>query len=849
MLIGSPSLAQNIYAPIKGNSQQNVPDFQTSYAFLNFFLNANVNVSFGASVTFDANGNPTGALTGNLACFPSALPPSDALNTWVLKWTGTISGSSVGFFIGDATISSHTGTIVAGGTGGSTIVAGTNARFVLTWTPGAYGIGVNGHNMFFESGVTFTSFSGLTLCRLQDEALITAGQLWSPNFLALMRSENPGVLRFMGVMIEADSALISQWRYQPAMGSLGSAHGYLNYVPNIWCTFSNTGNAFSTSGYTDMPPSWTDAEVFMGNTAVPTYQSVSSVQTSTGPTSSAIQLNFAAPHGLSTNQVIYYSGYNTSSGSASAPLGGTCKITVLSTTAIELTTYYPTNTNTVFSTFGSSPGYISTATVNVGSRGAKLIVNYPGIEGAQNMGTYGSSGLGYFIYNAAMDVCLYASGPLFVGVSWAYCINLCNTLGMDFWGNLTCVLDATSAASMAAYAAANLSPNLKCYLEFSNETWNPGEPPYFFCWMMSVTLGMNVVANKSDVLSYTYNGLRTAMLAKIFQAAWASAGRPSTNLNVLLGVQEVASAEPHFNTYSCQGNLLSVTGNAFLSAYTGGISYNAFPGRPIDICDSISYAFYFPAVGPTTSGVYTWAQDYATGSQATALSDLDTALRASVDSNTGVGDLCPVYEAMAASYDGSGRPSGKSNLTVQAYEGWVALTAPTPTQYQSAGTSTSSTVTFNIGSSPGINWTAHGLQNGCQVSFSGGTLPSNLGSGTAYFVCNATTNTFDVSTTLYQPTAITLTGSPSGTTTALAGQYSVDNLYVAWLNSSLCIPTCLYSLTQYMSFSHSIFSSALAVQNPFAPSAPNPWLQFPGDINSTAFQCWYALQQWNAESH
>lgn len=78
------------------------------------------------------------------------------------------------------------------------------------------------------------------------------------------------------------------------------------------------------------------------------------------------------------------------------------------------------------------------------------------------------------------------------------------------------------------------------------------------------------------------------------------------------------------------------------------------------------------------------------------------------------------------------------------------------------------TVTTPIASPGVVSWTSHGLVAGQSVSFSGGTLPTGITSGTNYFVIptGLTTNAFEIATAT-NGTAINFTGTSSGTQTGL----------------------------------------------------------------------------------
>lgn len=92
-------------------------------------------------------------------------------------------------------------------------------------------------------------------------------------------------------------------------------------------------------------------------------------------------------------------------------------------------------------------------------------------------------------------------------------------------------------------------------------------------------------------------------------------------------------------------------------------------------------------------------------------------------------------------------------------------------------TATTATVTITIAAPGVITWTGHGFTSACPVVFTtSGSLPTGITSGTVYYIVpsSITTNTFQIATTLTNalaasPTAITTTGSQSGTQTGTSG--------------------------------------------------------------------------------
>lgn len=61
-----------------------------------------------------------------------------------------------------------------------------------------------------------------------------------------------------------------------------------------------------------------------------------------------------------------------------------------------------------------------------------------------------------------------------LGVAWEYAINLCNSLGKDCWISVPTMADDNYITQLATLFRDSLDPNLKIYLEYSNECWNMG---------------------------------------------------------------------------------------------------------------------------------------------------------------------------------------------------------------------------------------------------------------------------------------------------------------------------------------------------------------------------------------
>lgn len=70
------------------------------------------------------------------------------------------------------------------------------------------------------------------------------------------------------------------------------------------------------------------------------------------------------------------------------------------------------------------------------------------------------------------------------GIPYEIAIDLCNLLNCDFWLNVPPQFQSADWASLCSLIVSNLKPGLKCFVEWSNETWNAGTftgPHWIYC--------------------------------------------------------------------------------------------------------------------------------------------------------------------------------------------------------------------------------------------------------------------------------------------------------------------------------------------------------------------------------
>jgi hypothetical protein len=61
------------------------------------------------------------------------------------------------------------------------------------------------------------------------------------------------------------------------------------------------------------------------------------------------------------------------------------------------------------------------------------------------------------------------------GAPWEYMISMANFVNKDVWVNLPCAADSLYIVQLATLLKNHLRPNIKIYLEYSNEVWNAGD--------------------------------------------------------------------------------------------------------------------------------------------------------------------------------------------------------------------------------------------------------------------------------------------------------------------------------------------------------------------------------------
>jgi hypothetical protein len=258
---------------------------------------------------------------------------------------------------------------------------------------------------------------------------------------------------------------------------------------------------------------------------------------------------------------------------------------------------------------------------------------------------------------------------------------------------------------MVSYMAKALNYGLN--LELGNEIWNFAYPFNFqttFAGNCGIKLGFPTGNNEHF---FGFHAYQTVQMAKQAQTAWSN----KQKLQCVIAFQAFGPVGST-RTYKLKGaDLASVAnggqGNATWISYTGNANLTAFPNRPIDVCDAISYATYWCGTQcQNFDGNYSnlttltgWADLWNSGVGANitqAYLNIDADLEGVGGGETMSAlntNIYPGWETAAAEFDGA-RPSGKANVVIELYEGALEMNAPSASRCTALGVSTTYSTTI-----------------------------------------------------------------------------------------------------------------------------------------------------------
>lgn len=721
----------------------------------------------------DANGYPLANPAGravNISCGQVPVPLSWTGN-YILGWAGK------GEFVLDRgapgyTIISGSG-FVSGGTGFSIIALGTNGRIVFKPTTSA----ISNIPFYFvtaTAGAFDGTLSGLYLCRDNgvDEADILSGdtsRMFNNDFLSSVGALNPYAIRVMD-MCNTNNSNVSQpytLRRPLASFSFGTTEttGVGSHWPlSCWAgAITGTTDTYTCGAAPSTPGSWTHGETFQGQFGASVANTVYSFSAAANNGSGLIRLTVTGgTAGLTTGQPIAL-GF----GAFGTGTIGNWLITVVGDgTHIDLTTNLKSGAASVFSS--NTSGQFTTATINVNSRGAKLLC-----WGANGGGGSLSSGgqlvanaICTFVYDADLDAVLVGPPPdsgqqvagLASGPPIEVVVALANKLNVGLWYCFPVSTLNAEVTSIVSYVSANLRATLPGYFEFGNEIWNGLFGQTGLSAFKGINLNFTQISGRNI---FGYYGLRVAQIMPLVTTAWGARG----GLHTVLASQGQVGVGIGFPTplYRLQGQDLTSSGNAVYgaSSISGGVAHNTSPTRPVDVCTDLAYATYY------------------SGAQ---LANADSSYQLLL-TISGTGQLLD----QANNYV-NGNPTQQAAALAFAdndiRNGTVAPLVVSSNNFPTTP------FTFSFPSTPYFGFPLP-LFVGSTVylTASGGTLPGGLSAGTPYYVTACTATTCQISATLG---GSAVSPSSAGTGTVSLNFTSASTLVAFDTGSTSGVPLGIY---------------------------------------------------------
>lgn len=243
-------------------------EFYREHRYINCAKSGQRVVNSGAGTTYwlniDSNFYPT--TLSNPISFTIYIPES---GTYVVRWLGTGSFTATSFA---ARSNSSSGVYTGGGASGSTV---TNGR--MTFVASADD---TSSNVTITSDGTMTDF---VICRLDEESLLDAGEIFRPAFISKLQSFNPYALRFMDGQ-STNRSTLRNWSDRPSVNQI-TYHNQQFVRANIVGdngsgvgvivrTDTGSSDSYAAAAYSGMPVAYEHGEIIHGRVdASNTYSS------------------------------------------------------------------------------------------------------------------------------------------------------------------------------------------------------------------------------------------------------------------------------------------------------------------------------------------------------------------------------------------------------------------------------------------------------------------------------------------------------------------------------------------------------------------------------------------------
>ena len=223
------------------------------------------------------------------------------------------------------------------------------------------------------------------------------------------------------------------------------------------------------------------------------------------------------------------------------------------------------------------------STLNSGGRGAVPILYGSGGSTGQALAAnrITANQLATLTYDAVLGSFLHQPDGQTACLPYELQVAFANRVNAHFWLNFQSNMDNASVTAITDIVRDGLNDHLDAYFEYGNEIWNGGFPATPIARARGVALGFTT---SGDRHLHGWYGLRFRIVMGLVTTAWSP--RTTTQLKRVMAHQAYGSTTNN-KTYRFEGSDLT-TGNAAYNTYTGSVSYNASPNRPIDYNDVLS---------------------------------------------------------------------------------------------------------------------------------------------------------------------------------------------------------------------------------------------------------------------
>lgn len=762
--------------------------------FINVFKVTNFSFSTPSDVSkVDTDGYLTSTPAGNVGI---AFPTANMMWTntrYRLRWTCNRFNLNFNNTISNCSAS---GATVSSCGGSATIDTTANAGTV------DFDMAANQFSMYFGTTGTFSRCTGgeISLYRLSDDTDYLAGEIFTPEFKAVLTSLNPRAIRPMGWVNGGASNFNGEttWSYR---NSLTTFNWGTRYPPSVYGGTVSGTNTYTGSAAPDTPGSWTDGEQYIG---------------------------------------------------------------------------VVTNANTS-----------TTVTINIGSRGAKTVVQND--LSLPSIGQITAGSLATFTYDAVLDKVLWNSGGIAASVPIEAQVQLANRTRSNLWTTIPVWANDNYVTQFTTVVRDNLNPVLIFYPEYSNEVWNPSFPPFQWAYQRATALGL------THVPDYDWYGLRVRqIMGNLIPAVFSGQMSRLRRVNAYQAAGDSTTVTYRFNggdlNPASNSALCTFLGGTFSGSCSGAPNYSASPNRPIDVVETIAYAPYAQGtnlcLGPDatctpTSANASFYQALVTawegGSQSTAIQMIDDDIRTGRTLVQNVTASGTTFTTPAA----HGFVANTTDIAFQVTGGTTYSGIVTSTLYRVTGTSTAGcpgAVVCNFTIQPYVG----GFPSGANINAgSAGSGTTTVGASNAY-------NFVKLASTWYQfgetNAALYDAARPAGMTNLRVEQYegnlepkglssaqctslgitgsdctgSIAAAILAWKNDTRARATQKAYFDQFMGYdsampptfglmSHSKTPSQLVLQQGDSTCTGSDYALLSGCLpNSTPFQTYYGFQDFRA---